>query len=47
MAGLTQKERGHGNYYKAGFCIVRKLSWKERSEEMAAAELFSWCGYAE
>jgi len=38
MAGLQQKEKRHGDYYKAGFCAVGRLSWKER-EEMAGAEI--------
>jgi len=38
MAGLQQKERRHGDYYKAGFCAVGRLSWKER-EEMAGTEI--------
>lgn len=39
MACLQQKERRHGDYNKAGSCAVRRLSCKERDEEMAGAEI--------
>ena len=37
MAVLPEKERGQRDYYKAGSCTARRLSWKARSEEMAGA----------